>query len=149
MLFRSDGNSLKLVAGIGTGPPAPTSGIAIDTSGNVGIGTTFLTARLSVQGPDTSAGTAVFQAKNSDGNPGLIVFDDRTVQIGALYFSSAMHACINAVLHFAACMSAAEYVPSIDNSSGFPETADLVSIASAVTNPYGDTHSPLDRKSVV
>jgi hypothetical protein len=35
---RFDGTTLKLVAGLVGGPPAATSGIIIDTSGNVGIG---------------------------------------------------------------------------------------------------------------
>ncbi len=49
--IRFDDSTLKLVAGTGTGPPASTSGISIDTSGNVGIGTTP-SYRLHVSGGD-------------------------------------------------------------------------------------------------
>ncbi len=47
---RFDGSTLKLVAGPGTGPPGSTSGIAVTTSGNVGIGTTAPSAKLEVIG---------------------------------------------------------------------------------------------------
>jgi len=47
---RFDGSTLKLVAGPGSGPPASTSGIAVDTSGNVGIGTLSPLAKLDVNG---------------------------------------------------------------------------------------------------
>jgi hypothetical protein len=35
---RFDGTTLRLAAGVGTGPPASTSGVGIDTSGSVSIG---------------------------------------------------------------------------------------------------------------
>ena len=38
--LRFDGSVLKLVAGPDVGPPAATNGLAINTSGNVGVGTT-------------------------------------------------------------------------------------------------------------
>jgi hypothetical protein len=47
---RFDGTTLKLVAGVNTGPPASTSGIAITTAGNVGIGQTGPLAKLDVAG---------------------------------------------------------------------------------------------------
>jgi endosialidase-like protein len=47
---RFDGTTLKLVAGPGTGPPLNTSGLAVNTLGNVGIGTTSPAHRLSVIG---------------------------------------------------------------------------------------------------
>lgn len=47
---RFDGSTLKLVAGPGTGPPGSTSGIAVTTAGNVGVGTTAPTAKLEVIG---------------------------------------------------------------------------------------------------
>ncbi len=114
------------------------------SQGNVGIGTTSPLARLDVRGAGTSGGTEAFRVANSNGDRGLVVYDNRTVAIAALVGSTTVHACYNApfVYYFAACSSAAEYVPSIDGGVGFPETADLVSIAPAVTNPYGDTHGP-------
>src|SRR5262249_8053690 len=35
-----------------------------------------------------------------------------------------------------------EYTPTVDRGYGYPETADLVSIAPDVPNPYDDLHSP-------
>jgi hypothetical protein len=49
--MRFDGTTLKLVAGPLGGPPPSTNGIIINTSGNVGIGTTNpVSARLQVEG---------------------------------------------------------------------------------------------------
>ncbi|MBI1743905.1 hypothetical protein HYR54_12690 [Candidatus Acetothermia bacterium] len=106
----------------------------VGITGNVGIGTTSSPGlRLAVVG--NIGNTSIL---------GLNVYNEGFVQIGTLYGSSTLHACYSTILPFAfaACSSAAEYVPSIDNGAGFPETADLVSIAPAVTNPYGDTHGP-------
>ena len=47
---RFNGTTLKLVAGPGNGPPPSTFGIAVDTAGNVGIGTESPLARLDVRG---------------------------------------------------------------------------------------------------
>jgi hypothetical protein len=49
---RFDGATLKLLAGTGNGVPASTSGVAISTAGNVGIGTTtpFLNTKLDIVG---------------------------------------------------------------------------------------------------
>ena len=47
---RFNGSTLKLVAAPGSGPPPSTYGIAIDTAGNVGIGTEAPLARLDVRG---------------------------------------------------------------------------------------------------
>lgn len=52
--FRFDGSTLKLVAGTGGLPPAATNGIAINTSGNVGIGTTVPTHPLHIYSNSTS-----------------------------------------------------------------------------------------------
>lgn len=65
--FRFNGSTLKLVAGLGVGPPADTNGISINTAGNVGIGTTTPNTRLSLIGgtPWTSAGwTASMNLQN-------------------------------------------------------------------------------------
>ncbi len=48
--IRFDGTSLKLVAGPGNGPPGSLSGIAVNRSGNVGVGTTDPQAKLHVIG---------------------------------------------------------------------------------------------------
>ena len=47
---RFNGTTLKLVAAPGNGPPPSTYGIAIDTAGNVGMGTESPLARLDVRG---------------------------------------------------------------------------------------------------
>jgi hypothetical protein len=66
--LRFDGTTLKLVAGAGTSPPSSLSGIAIHTSGNVGVGTTTPVASLHVEtselkpviyGNATGAGTGL------------------------------------------------------------------------------------------
>jgi hypothetical protein len=111
-----------------------------DTGGNVGIGTTTPSAKFFVRG--TSAFTDTFVVENSVGIPGLVVRDDRTVAITSLFNSSTTHACYYGSYNFSACSSAAEYVPTIDDGSGFAEAADVVSIAPNVANPYDDEHSP-------
>lgn len=48
--LRFNGSSVKLVAGPGAGPPGLTSGIAVTTAGNVGIGTDAPVSKLDVRG---------------------------------------------------------------------------------------------------
>ena len=48
--LRFDGTTMKLLAGTGLGPPSSTNGIAVNISGNVGIGTTNPTSKLEVVG---------------------------------------------------------------------------------------------------
>jgi hypothetical protein len=86
---------------------------------------------------------ASFEGLNVLGH--LIVSTSGTIRARLLNASSTEHICYNRGTDPGAlvtCSSAAEYVPSIDSGIGFPETADLVSIAPNVKNPYGDTHGP-------
>jgi hypothetical protein len=78
---------------------------------------------------------------NSDGDTTFTVYDNGTVRIGAFEGTSTTHVCTYSGF-FDACSSAAEYVPTIDGGSGFAQTADLVSLAPTVKNPYGDEHAP-------
>lgn len=110
--------------------------------GNVGIGTVNPGTRLTVRGPDTSGSTIAFRVEDSDGNFGLHVFGDRSVAIGTLASSSATHACLTGSLRFAACTSAAEYVPTLDRGNGAPGLGDLVSLLPRATNPAADAHAP-------
>lgn len=68
--------------------------------------------------------------------------NDGIAQLGALADATTEQLCVNGDLMIAACSSAAEYVPTIDGGTGYPEAADLVSIAPNVKNPYGDMHGP-------
>jgi hypothetical protein len=52
---RFDGSTLKLVVGSGVGAPSAENGIAITTSGKVGIGTTSPNGKLHVENPENSA----------------------------------------------------------------------------------------------
>jgi hypothetical protein len=123
-----------------------TTAMSIGSNTNVGVGIGPQSAgRLAVQSPgttDTSFGLQVF---NGNGSPTLSARDDGRVLIGHLGSgASAKHVCIGGPTggYLEHCMSAAEYVPTIDGGSGYPETGDLVSIAPAVANPYGDSHGP-------
>ena len=124
-----------------TGPAAVVGGARINTprltiaaNGKVGIGDTEPQQTLDVTGD--------FQVSNSSGLYSLFAGQDRTVSVGALAASTTHHLCYFGTYTLSTCSSAAEYVPSIDAGKGFPETADLVSIAPAVKNPYGDAHGP-------
>jgi hypothetical protein len=66
--IRFDGSTLKLLAGVSTGAPISTNGIAISTSGNVGIGTTNPTTRLYVL--NNVAGTSAIYGESASG-PGV------------------------------------------------------------------------------
>ena len=99
--------------------------ITILDNGNVGIGTTNPTATLDVL--------------NS------LKVSSSMVQVRLFPADTTEHVCYNTGVFpgsLVPCSSAAEYVPSIDGGEGFPESADLVSIAPAIKNPYGDSHGP-------
>lgn len=124
-----------------TGPAAVVGGARINTprmtiaaNGKVGIGETEPQQTLDVMGD--------FQVSNSSGLYSLFAGQDRTVSVGALAQSTTHHLCYFGTYTLSTCSSAAEYVPSIDAGKGFPQTADLVSIAPEVKNQYGDAHGP-------
>ena len=79
--FRFDGLTLKLLAGTGTGAMASTNGIAIHTSGNVGIGTTTPRAKLDVVGN-------VVQDRGSNGLVKAMAFVDGSNTIVRCYNST-------------------------------------------------------------
>ncbi len=142
--FQNETGELSYYTGSNVPAGAPhvnTPQFTIAGGGNVGVGTTFPAAKLEVIGEGSSITSWVFRARSSTGQTGLTVYKDGSVRIGKLLGSSVIHICDD-LEFFASCSSAAEYVPSIDSGLGFPETADLVSIAPAIKNPYGDTHGP-------
>jgi hypothetical protein len=117
--------------------------IGITTNGNVGIGETNPLNKFVIKGGGSNTGAAIFVVNNSNNETEFIVFNDGVVGIGRRDdFYSTTHACYTSGLFFTGCNSAAEYVPTIDSGVGFPESADLVSIAPTASNPYGDTHGP-------
>ena len=59
--LRFDGSVFKMLAGPAGGPPAPTNGIAVNTAGNVGIGTTSPASKLDVAG-DVSTTRLILRA---------------------------------------------------------------------------------------
>ena len=125
--------------GVGTGS---TEVFTVLNNGKVGIRAPATGSMLEVRGDGS---TFLLRVIDSGGNDALKVVNNGVVSFGALYsLSSTNHLCYHAPsnLVFTSCSSAAEYVPTVDNGSGFPETADLVSIAPARVNPYGDNHAP-------
>lgn len=65
---------LKLLAGSGTGTPPSTNGIAINTAGNVGIGTSSPSAKLTVAGAGafSASGAARFDLLNTTAGTGFL-----------------------------------------------------------------------------
>src|SRR5262249_29209937 len=114
----------------------------IDTNGHVGFGTSpTANAVLSVQ---ASQGNG-FQVLQPNGNSAFYVGADGLVFVRNLSPGiGTSHLCSDNQDggYLGLCASAAEYVPTVDVGNGYPNTADLVSIAPAVENPYGDTHGP-------
>lgn len=108
----------------------------VKNNGNVGIGTPNPGSLLTLHGEGN-----VLRVEDSNGQQVFGVTADGDVYILPTFTSSTQHICLNVNI-LAECSSAAEYVPAIEGGSGFPETTDLVTIAPAINNPYGDTHSP-------
>ena len=79
---RFDGSTLKLVAGPGFGPPSSLNGIAVSTSGNVGIGTTTPVAKLHAE--TSSEYTAAIYG-NATGVGGVGVFGTGASGAAAFY----------------------------------------------------------------
>ncbi len=115
-------------------------------NGNVGIGTPNPDSKLHIRTSNTNSGTYVLKIENTNGNLLFGVRNSGLVAFGTLTLPTTQHVCYSTdgagTKYFSVCNSAAEYVPTIDGGKGFPETADLVSIAPSVKNPYGDTHGP-------
>jgi hypothetical protein len=145
--------------------------MVIDQNGRVGVGTTSPAATLEVavggmrlSEPNgygdiefTETADVVGFITTDDPNPDAAAFrvgsgknpvarftvrNDGIAQLGALADATTKHVCINNDLMLANCSSSAEYVPVIDSVGGYPRTGDLVSIAPATANPYGDKHGP-------
>ena len=108
--MRFDGSALKLVATAGSpvGIPPPTNGIAISTSGNVGVGTTTPSAKFEIKGPGA---IDVLRVSNSSGLSGLVVRDDRIVAIGQLSSleAASTHVCADSFLRLSFCTSSLRY----------------------------------------
>jgi hypothetical protein len=68
--LRFDGSVLKLVASTGVVPPAAANGLAVTTSGRVGIGTTAPEAKLQVETAETV--TAVYGHALARGGVGVV-----------------------------------------------------------------------------
>lgn len=122
-----------------------TRAITIGSDGNVGVGTNNIYAKMHVQSAGTTSGTRGFMVTNGNGDVTFQVQDDGVVSVAALYQDPyGTHVCLNpySPRKLSRCGSAAEYVPTVDDGSGFPETADLVSVAPQLANPYEDEHGP-------
>ena len=102
--FRFNGSTAKLVAGPGNGPPPSTYGLAVDTAGNVGIGTETPQRKLDVNGDATMRDLSVrvltirggadlaepFAMSHADVAPGTVVVID-TKNPGKLRKSAAAY----------------------------------------------------------
>lgn len=122
-----------------------TTAMSAASDGRIGIGVVPQSGvRLGIRSTGTANSTSGLAVYNGNGDPMLVARDDGKVWIGHLQETHLRHVCVDSEggSYLETCRSAAEYVPTIDGGQGFPETADLVSIAPSVANPYGDTHGP-------
>ena len=62
----------------------------ISTNGNVGVGTTSVNSRLTVQSSGNTSATSAFTLQNSNGTSLLTVLDDGSMGIGTSTFSSRL-----------------------------------------------------------
>ena len=107
---RFNGSTLKLVAGLESGPPSDANGLVVNTDGNVGIGTTTFGAKLSVTGSSSNTSTPIVRVENSNGQSSLLVFENTMVAIGQLSASaSAEHVCLDFLKRFAQCTSSLRF----------------------------------------
>lgn len=109
--IRFNGTTLKLVAGLGAGPPSNANGLEVDTNGNVGIGSPPAPlTRLWVTGLSSNQGSHIVRVENSTGQDSLIVRDNRTVAIGQLGSTpSAVHVCVDSANTFTQCSSSLRF----------------------------------------
>jgi hypothetical protein len=68
--------------GLGIGANGSLNNLFINTSGNVGIGTTTQTARLQVRGSGATSATTALRVENTNASASLVVLDDGKVTIG-------------------------------------------------------------------
>lgn len=112
-----------------------TRAMLLDKSGRVGVGTNEPYARLTIKVPDNSGGTVILSATNASNSNLFSVYGDGEIAVGHLLNAPVnRHVCLNGNV-LSECSATAQYVPSIDDGSGFPETAELVSIAPGLANP--------------
>lgn len=122
--------------------------LTVSANGNVGVGVdaTNPDTKLHVRTADTNSGTYVVKVEQDNGTLLFGVRNSGLVGFRTLTLPTTQHLCYSTdgagTRYLATCNSAAEYVPTIDGGHGYPETADLVSIAPDVKNPYGDAHGP-------
>ena len=102
---RFDGSTLKLVAVSGTGIPSSANGIAINTSGNVGIGVTSSANKLSVSGNTDFSGNvgigtttpvAKLHSETSQANTAAVYGNATGVGGVGVYGQSALGAAVHA-----------------------------------------------------